>query len=203
VSTEIRAFCAALLLAACADDDGMPDGGPLPDAIGAELLIGTGGIDCYLPLEDGDVAYLARGCQGSQHVWISLRARGLDLRSPLIQMRGVRASDASDEIGPVVQTRLTFDPIEGEDWFALDGMRILVPEPDAVAGEEVVLGVRVRENRSPGITVEREKRVTLEWGPETCGGPTLCDPTGGTDAGRDGGLDASSSDAGPDAARDE
>lgn len=199
---ETRAFCAAVLLMACADDDGMPDGGALPDAMGAELLVGTGGIDCYIPLEDGDVAYLARGCQGSQHVWISLRARGLDLRSPLIQLRGSRASDEVD-IGPVAQTRLTFDPIEGEDWFALDGMRILVPEPDDFAGDEIVVRVRVRENRSPGITVERERRVTLEWGPETCGGPTLCDPTGGTDADSDAGVDASIADAGSDAARDQ
>jgi hypothetical protein len=179
----------------------MPDGGALPDAMGAELLIGTGGIDCYLPVEDGDVAFLARGCQGSQHVWISLRARGLDLRSPLIQARGFRASDEV-EIGPLVQTRLTFDPIEGEDWLALDGLRILVPEPDAFVGDEVVLRVRVRENRSPGITVERDKRVVLEWGTEDCGGPTLCDPGAGRDAGFDGGLDASSEDAGDDS-RDE
>jgi hypothetical protein len=201
VSTEsiaLRLTSFMLSVSAACADDSATDAGVVPDAMGAELAIGTGGVTCYLPLDDGDTVYLARGCQGGQHLWLSLRARGLDLMAPLVMARAFRTSDETD-VGPVAQVRLTFDPLPGEDWFALNGLRILVPEPDDVDGEEIVVRVRLRENRSPGLTIERDKRLRVEWGPEDCGGPTLCELAGGLD-GSVGGLDAGALDR-SDAAR--
>ena len=62
----------ALALTSCAPPvasvDASLDGGPP-----ATLLLGAG-RETFTPIAEGDTLLLARGCQGAQHVWITLRA---------------------------------------------------------------------------------------------------------------------------------
>lgn len=63
---------------------------------GAEVELGTGtnsSFANYRPLSDGDPVYVTPGPQGGQHLWIQLRARGIDPSRPRVSVRALRASD--------------------------------------------------------------------------------------------------------------
>jgi hypothetical protein len=75
-----------------------PDGGDgsVCLANGASLTLGTGTdstLATFRPLDDGANVYLVPGPQGGQHVWIGLRARGVDPAQPRVELRAFRASD--------------------------------------------------------------------------------------------------------------
>ncbi len=72
---------------------------PVTDACvtsGATLTIGTGTdstLGTFRPLSDGDDVYLVPGPQCGQHVWIGLRARGIDPTLPRVELHAYRVSD--------------------------------------------------------------------------------------------------------------
>jgi len=174
----------ALVLSGCPDPGGGgggDDGGTDPPDGRAPgepwVTIGTGGLGTYEELSDGDTAYLARGCQGGQHVWISLRAGRLDTMPALIQLRAQRERDEMDVSIPF-QVRLTFEPVPEEEYDQLTGLQLVIPNPEEVLGEEVVIRARVSENVAGGASAEDERHVVVEWGDEVCGG---MGPDGGPD----------------------
>src|SRR5690606_27155535 len=59
-----------LLLAGC------PEGGPTEPDPSLRLEVGTG-QQHFTPLAEGETLFLRQGCQGSQHIFVSLRAWGL------------------------------------------------------------------------------------------------------------------------------
>ena len=155
----------ALLVAGCPPDD------PPADDAGtdAEVAIGTGGIGLYVPLEDGDTALMARGCQGGQHVWIGVRARGLDTEPALVSVSGIRARDGA-MISIPVTVRLRFVQDVDEDWDEITGIQLIVPIAEQAIDEEIDIHVRVAEDARGGRTVTAQRRVTVVWGDEVCGG---------------------------------
>jgi hypothetical protein len=215
-------LAAALLLApamACGDDD---DGAGDPDASGIEggdggprIEIGSGGVGRWEDLPEGSVALLARGCQGSQHVWLSLRAWGLDTSPALVQASVL--FDRPDCLGELpadscrpsvpLQIRVTFDTEADRDFTELTGIALQIADPGPVEHQACVIRARVTENTRGGASVEAEKHVTVEWGDEVCG-MTLGDGAvprlddGGDVDGSDGGVamdgEASGDDAGGD-----
>lgn len=56
------------------------------------LALGTG-EGRFNTFEDGQTLDLVSGCQGAQHVWVALRAWGIDRRGPIIDVELIRDSD--------------------------------------------------------------------------------------------------------------
>lgn len=188
----------AFFLGACPGDDTAADASMPDTGLGEPRLeIGTGGIGRYEQLDDGDTALLAEGCQGGQHVWIGLRAYELDTSRALIRLVVERERDEFAASIPF-QVRLTFEPVAGADYDELTGLQLQVPDPADVLSEQVIIRGRVTESSGPGREVEAERRVTVEWGDEVCGGSR--DPDAGQRDGDAGAGDAGTTDAGsPDA----
>jgi hypothetical protein len=128
-----------------------------------ELELGEG-EDTLRPIEDGDTLLLARGCQGSQHVWIALRARRLDPRGVFIRLGLVRAAD---EVPVSVEfyVRLSFEPTG--DALELRGLTLQVEVPADAIGQDLVLRGELVDRAGHGARAER--RVQIAWGPEVCG----------------------------------
>ena len=191
------AACVALL-SACegagpAPQDGDIDGG----SMAPRIEIGTGGVGRWEDLAEAGTALLARGCQGSQHVWLSLRVWHLDTSPAIVE--GALLFDRGECLEPEppdgcqpsvpLQIRVTFDTEDGRDYAELTGINLQVPDASAVEHQDCVIRVRVAENMRGGPSAEADKRVTVEWGDEVCGmrlddgavPPT--DEDGGIDAG--------------------
>ena len=87
---------AALSLGACSPlSTSAADGGACL-ALGAQVELGTGtgsSFASYRRLADGDPIYITPGPQGGQHVWVQVRARGVDADRPLINVRALREPD--------------------------------------------------------------------------------------------------------------
>lgn len=189
---------AAALLAGCpGGSDPHPDAGPDGDGGAPVVELGTGGIDVFEPIADGDTVELVHGCQGAQHVWIGVRAWGLDTQPALIALRGTRVSDG-EMVSLPITVRLRFT--EMDDYDQITGLQLVIPDPDQVLDQEIEIGVQVSEDFVGGRTISVSHRVNVVWGDEVCGvdydgGPPAFD----SDAGA---PDAGAGDAGtaPDAA---
>ena len=125
-------FAFFLAFAACSPTPPGPppvvDAGPDCGPNGATLAVGTGTdstIRSYRPVSDGDVVYLTPGPQGGQHVWIGLRATGIDPAQPRIEMRAYRASD--NTIMGELRIRLRFVPTDDDpNVYALPAQTLFV-----------------------------------------------------------------------------
>ncbi len=139
--------------------------GCVPPAGEVSLEVGTGSRG-FEPVEDGGLMLLARGCQGAQHVWVSLRAHGVAPERALLDISLRRLRD--DE--PLSTPFRIFRSLEraGEsDMSEVTGLALVVGEPDAVLDESVVLEVAIYDRL--GLEVRSAREVTVEWGAEVCG----------------------------------
>jgi hypothetical protein len=151
--------------------DGWPSSPDAPDAAEADgwVLVGPRvelgeGAGSFRPIADDDVLLLARGCQGSQHVWIALRAYELVALGMIVDLELVRARD-DVRISSDYLVRVSF--IEQPDGFSeLIGIALQVPEPGGEIGTDLVLRASLEDTAHEIATAER--RVRIEWGPELC-----------------------------------
>jgi hypothetical protein len=111
----------------------------------------------------GAEAPLQRGCQGAQHVWISLRSPDLQPGDLNNFLRAVRVRDGEE----VVPRHSLILPWEGAaDGAALIGVTLVIFDPVAVVGELVDIEVEVE---APDGRIGRAViRVRVEWGPDAC-----------------------------------
>ncbi|MCS6798882.1 MAG: hypothetical protein NZ898_10180 [Myxococcota bacterium] len=150
------------------------------------LLIGTGGVGRWEDLPQDGVALLARGCQGSQHVWLSLRAWNLDTSPAIVEAHlrfdreQCRVASPPEGCQPSTPLRIRtrFEQPEGVDYTQITGIAVVVPDPAPVEGQWCVLWARVTENEGARRSAEDARRVRVEWGTEVCGSSA------------DGGMDA-------------
>jgi len=155
----------ALLLASCATTPGDdPDAATLPPGT---LLLGEGERD-FRAIEDGDTLLIARGCQGSQHVWMTLRSEDMDPRGMVVELAIVRADDDTLVSSPF-RLRLSFTPDGGGAFAQLTGLTLQIPEPDLAIGHDLVLRGRLEDRNAVEALAERSVRV--EWGDEVCSSP--------------------------------
>jgi hypothetical protein len=137
-----------------------PDGSVLWDG---ELELGEG-ESAFRPIGDGDVLAVARGCQGSQHVWIALRARRLDPRGMIIRLALTRMSDGTD-VSLEFFVRLSFEAVA--DYSELLALTLQIPLPDDALMQDLRLSGEVVDRMGHGARAER--RVQIAWGTEVCG----------------------------------
>ncbi len=156
----------ALALAAC---DRPPitvagDGGAPPDAGPTGVLQLGEGEGEFRAIEDGDTLLIARGCQGSQHVWLTLRSSEMDPRGVIVDLDLTRARDG-ERVSAPLHVRLSFEPIDGQA-AQLTGLTLQIPDALRALREDLVLEGRA-EDRDGRVAVDT-RRVRVAWGSETC-----------------------------------
>ncbi|WP_236607067.1 hypothetical protein [Sandaracinus amylolyticus] len=158
----------AILLAACsAGPDDPLDAGPDARATGT-LHLGEGEL-AFRAIEDGDTLLLARGCQGSQHVFVTLRSEDMDPRGMVVELELVREG-SGESVSGEFRLRLSFTPDASGAFAQLTGLTLQVAEPDGAIGDDLVLRGRI-EDRT-GIEAHAERRVRIEWGTQVCSEPS-------------------------------
>ncbi|HYO72005.1 MAG TPA: hypothetical protein VEU33_38615, partial [Archangium sp.] len=123
-------------------------------------------------LGDGAVLELARGCQGSQHVVVSLRAWELTSLTARVTLSLERVEDGRVVSSPFA-LRLPFEAgASPEAPATLEGLLLVVPEPASSLGREVRLTASLETEASERATATRS--ATLQWGTGTC--PQVAQP---------------------------
>lgn len=148
--------------------DGAPDAdlaaadAPESPASDFDLILGLG-ERAFAPTEHGAVALLQRGCQGAQHIWISLRSPDL-APGPYLMTLSARQTDGQEAI-PAHQLEF--------DWVAVDGggaelvgVQLVVFDPLAVVDAHVDVFAEVPAG--DGRIGRAVRRLRVEWGPDDC-----------------------------------
>lgn len=174
-----------LVLAGCASATGEPapmDGGRVPegedgaavaparDAGGAlpfAIAVGLGEPGAYLPSLPDETLLLQRGCQGAQHVFTAIRARGAKGALARIEVRVLRSQDGMLVSVPL-DVRLPYEP----DPFSaglkrITGLTPVIEVPGDVVGNQVEIRVAVTDDG--GERAEGLVRGKVEWGADSCG----------------------------------
>ena len=153
--------CGVLLCGACGTSDAGSGPGGDGGAASATVELGTGQDD-FVPFEDGETLALHRGTQGLQHVFVSLRTRGLEPRGVLIDLGLTRDRDGA-RVSVPFEVRLSVSPVDGEDYAKLAGLIVVVEFPEEALDEELTLEARLTDGRDRVATASRP--VQVDWAP--------------------------------------
>ncbi len=135
-----------------------------PDS-GAGIAVEIGvGREGFIALEQGATVRLQRGCQGLQHVLVALRAVGATGERATIDLALERAADR-EPVSARYASELAWETID-QDAHAIDGMTLVVPEPDLVLGKDAVLRAHIVDEL--GAIGESERTVRVQWGADDC-----------------------------------
>ncbi len=150
-------LAASLGLAGCPE----PGPGPGPDPVGEPLRFEVGTGRRFTPIEEGDTLELVSGGQGSQHVFVSMRAWDLTQLRGRVEMSLERTSDGSRVSSPyVVDLRFSAGIVPG-DPASLEGLLLVVPDASQAVGQQVRLKASfVAESGEHGSD---ERTATLQW----------------------------------------
>lgn len=121
------------------------------------------GHDAFRLVRAGDEAPLQRGCQGAQHVSISLRSPNLAPGELAVTLFAVRIRDDA-EVVPAYTVVLPWDA--GAAGAELIGLTLVMFDPDAVVGE--VVDVHAEVQAPDGRVGRAVMRVQVAWGPDAC-----------------------------------
>jgi hypothetical protein len=128
--------------------------------------LATGGPGEFIPVTDGQQVLLQRGCQGSQHVFFSLRARGIAFaEAPWIALSVLREEDQR-AVSSRYELRLPLTA-RGDGSGEITGLTPVIEDPRDVVGRSVVM-VAVVEDATRSVRAEARRRVTVAWGPDSC-----------------------------------
>lgn len=146
------------------DADAASEAGPPPPASDFAVHLGLGARQ-FTPVEHGATALLQRGCQGAQHVWLSLRSPALQPGDYTIALSAARADDGREVVPPYrLNLPWTADPDGGA---ALVGVQFVIF--DALEVVEADIDVLAEVEETPGGRVGRTVlRLRIEWGPDEC-----------------------------------
>ena len=145
----------------------LDDGGVAVPGADARLEVGTG-AEAFVPVGDGDIVELGRGCQGAQHLWVSLRTAGMRPERMTVELSLQRVSDGAVATAPL-RARLMFDPrADDADQQAAErvGIRLVVDDPDLVVDQEALLTATV--TNIDKVTATTTRRTQVQWGDEVC-----------------------------------
>ncbi|MFP2927419.1 hypothetical protein ACLESO_19910 [Pyxidicoccus sp. 3LG] len=142
---------------------GCPGDGPEPIGDPVRFEVGTGRY--FTPLEEGATLELVEGGQGSQHVFVSMRAWDLTDMNARVEMSLKRTSDGA-RVSSRYRVDLRFDRglMEG-DPAQLEGLLLVVPDVAEAVGQEVRLEASfTAENGQHGSD---SHLGTLQWAETT------------------------------------
>lgn len=142
---------------------GCPEGGPTDPDPSPRLEVGTG--QQFTPLADGETVLLQRGCQGGQHIFVSLRAWGLPPDPVMVDLSLMRTEDGQ-RVSPPYRVRLLFAQGTGEAPDELTSLVFQLIHPDQAVGRTVRLMASVETDT--GQIVEDSHTGPLQWGPSAC-----------------------------------
>lgn len=148
-----------LLLAGCGDasSSDAPHSPP-------RVEVGTGRE--FTVLEEGATLELVRGSQGSQHVFVSLRAWELSPLTAQVELSLARTEDGRAVSAPY-KLRLPFEPGSGAEAPAtLESLLLVVTDPELAVDREVRLTATVQSESGARATDART--VTLQWCTTMC-----------------------------------
>ena len=97
----------------------------------AQLTVGQGQLS-WQELQDNQPVYFERGPQGGNHIWVSLRMRGLRQSGTIVTLR---VDDVESPTSPhtLTQRRVVFDLRRDEGgWCTLAGLRMQLDEDPSV-----------------------------------------------------------------------
>lgn len=158
-SCWMRLLALGLLLAACGGSTSFGEATPHP-----RVEVGTGRE--FIALQDGATLELVRGGQGSQHVFVSLRAWELAPLTALVELSLTRTGDGQVVSVPY-KVRLPFEAGTGEGAPAtVDGILLAVPDPVLALGQELRLTATLQD--ASGERATDARTVTLEWCTDAC-----------------------------------
>lgn len=153
------AFALGLWLCGCPES---PPPEPSPDM---RLEVGTGQQE-FTPLADGDTLLIHRGCQGSQHTYVSLRSWGLPSDPVIVELALTRTEDGT-KVSSKFRVRYLFAQSASEELpDTLPGLLLPIPDPSAAVGRSVRLTASVELDS--GATVTDARTGTLQWGDPAC-----------------------------------
>lgn len=140
------------------------------------LEVGTG-VEELEPLADEDALAVVRGCQGTHHVWVSLRATGYASRGLVVRLALERVEDGAAVSEPFV-VRIALTAQGGE--LTTAGIPLPVPDPDAVVGRRARLVASVTDGSRPASDA---RVVRVVSGGDICGPGASLDGMVAADAG--------------------
>lgn len=155
---------AALMLALGLTLAGCPEGEPTDPDPSLRLEVGTGQQQ-FTPLADEETLLLRQGCQGSQHIFVSLRAWGLPPNPVMVDLSLTRTDDGQ-RVSPAYRVRYLFAQGTGDAPDELTGLLFQLTQPDQAVGRTVRLTASVETDA--GQTVEDSHTGPLQWGPAAC-----------------------------------
>lgn len=137
-----------------------------PDEGRLELGTGTWRFE---PVADGDELPLVKGAQGGWHVWIAVRAHGLESGVGSLEIE----LQPADESEPPQRTRLgvQLDPPDAEGGRSYLGWPAILGDPSCAVGR--LLRVRATLTTPSGERFEDEREIVPGPGddpPPACGG---------------------------------
>lgn len=153
---------AAALVAGCPNDPAPPT-----DACsegGGSLRVGTatsGSVSAFRELANGDGVYIVPGPQGGQHIWVGLRARGVNPTQARVALRAYRASDGVQIGSLIVRLRLVVAPEDPSAW-ALPSLTLILDDDQycSILPGDVRVAVDFDDQHGRCFHVERLVRVT-------------------------------------------
>jgi hypothetical protein len=151
-------LAAAIGLAACSDDASHE-----PEA--QRMEVGTGDRGRFVAISDGGALSLQRGCQGSQHVFTSVRAWGMTGARLLIRAEIMRVRDG-EVVSIPLSLRLPLDELNDVGARQITGLTPVVADPVDVVGEQVELRASVEDES--GAIVADARRGVVRWGADSC-----------------------------------
>ena len=119
-------------------------------------------------MQDGEVSTLHRGCQGAQHLWVSLR---LPTHTPAEYGLELTLLDQEDQLLAPPFT------LEGEEWLGYEvdgqnnlgseiiGLTLVIFDPMRVVGKEALVKTRVFIDDD---VLESYVWVEVQWGADAC-----------------------------------
>lgn len=117
-----------------------------------EVELGTGSWR-FEALADDDEVALVRGSQGGWHVWLSVRAYGVDTRDVTLTIE----TQPEDESRPPdrVEVDVRVSDVDDEGMRSLLGWPAIVPSPECLVGQRMRLSVTLRTSEGMELTDER------------------------------------------------
>ncbi|HEY8428812.1 MAG TPA: hypothetical protein VIL20_10575 [Sandaracinaceae bacterium] len=123
---------------------------------GARLELGTGTIR-FEPVEDGATLPLIRGAQGGWHVWIAVRAEGLESDGGMLSIEHQPADESAPPVAATLGVR--FDPPDAEGRRSYLGWPAILADPSCAVGE--LLRVRATLTTPDGMQLADERHVLV------------------------------------------